>query len=157
MLDQLQVDISLGQRYALCVGIGQYTELQNRDLRYAVSDAQAIAAVLQDQRQGQFEVTLLTEPSQTTKTVLEKSIDHILNGRHLNTHDLVVIYISCHGSVYGRNNTFYLLPSNAGLEQSGMPKKTTLIDIHDLAKTLTNARVKNIIFFLDACYSGGAG
>src|SRR5205823_13264290 len=38
---------------------------------------------------------------------------------------------------------------------NGMVNKTAVIDIHDIAKMLTSARVKNIIFFLDACYSGG--
>ena len=32
-------DTIKGRRYALCVGIGKYTELTNHDLRYAVLDA----------------------------------------------------------------------------------------------------------------------
>ncbi len=156
MTYQLKMDASIGRRYALCIGIGQYTELVNHDLRYAVSDAQSIADILQDTQQGDFEVTLLTEPIHTTKQALEEHLDQILNAPDLNPEDMVVIYISCHGSIYGRGNTFYLLPSNANLEDA-FPKKTTIIDIHDLAKTLSDAKVKNIIFLLDACYSGGAG
>jgi len=146
-----------GRRYALCVGIGIYTNLNNRHLRYAVSDAQAIAEKLQDIQRGQFEVTLLREPIQTTKNALEKALDYMLNGQHLNENDLVVIYFSCHGDMYLRSNTFFLLPSDTFLLDEGIPQKTTVIDIHDLAKTLTGARVKNIIFLLDACYSGGVG
>jgi len=100
-------------RYALCVGIGQYTELPNRDLRYAVADAQDIANVLRDPERGNFQVTLLTEPSQTTRHALDETIDRTLNAPHLDPKDIVVIYLSCHGSVYGKGNTFYLLPSDA--------------------------------------------
>jgi uncharacterized protein YjbI with pentapeptide repeats len=150
------MDASIGRRYALCIGIGQYTELVNHDLRYAVSDAQSIADILKDTQRGNFEVTLITEPIQTTKQALDEYLDQTLNASNLNPEDMVLIYISCHGSTYGRGNTFYLLPSNTNLEDD-FPKKTTIIDIHDLAKTLSDAKVKNIIFLLDACYSGGAG
>src|SRR5205807_8859759 len=71
--------------------------------------------------------------------------------------DLVMIYLSCHGDVYGKGHTFYLQPSDAEAEADGRPKKTTVIDIHDLSKTLSDAQVKNIIFLLDVCHSGGAG
>ncbi len=147
---------AFARRYALCVGIGQYTNLSNHNLRYAVSDARAIAERLQDPRRGQFEVNLLIEPAQTTKLNLEESLYYTLSGKHLNPQDLIAIYLSCHGSVYGSNNNFYLLPSDAIVEDD-MPKLTSVIDIHDLAKILTGARAKNIIFLLDACYSGGMG
>lgn len=147
---------SLQHRYALCVGIGQYTNLRNRDLRYAASDALAVAERLQDPERGQFEVSCLTEPAQTTKLHIEAALDLLLNGTHINPNDVVVIYLSCHGSVFGKNNTFYLLPSDAIVDDNNTPKKTSVIDIHDLAKMLTGARVKNIIFLLDTCHSGGA-
>ena len=48
--------------------IGTYTKLVNRNLRYAVADAKAIGERLGDPRRGNFEVTILTEPAQTTET-----------------------------------------------------------------------------------------
>ncbi len=146
-----------GNRYALCVGIGQYTNLPNGNLRYAIADAQAIADVLRHPERGTFQVTLLTEPSQTTRQALVEALDQILNAPQLKAEDIVVIYLSCHGSVYGKGNTFYLLPSDAMLEEDSFPKKTTVIDIHDLAKIISGTRVKNILLLLDACFSGGAG
>jgi len=120
-------------------------------------DAKAIAERLSDPQRGNFAVTLLTEPTQTTKHMLEVMLNEMLNAPELNTEDLVVIYISCHGAVYGKGNTFYLLPSDAITEADGMPKKSTVIDIHDLTKLLSDAKVKNTIFLLDVCHSGGAG
>lgn len=62
----------IGHRYALCVGIGQYTQLHNRNLRYAVIDATTLAERLADPQRGNFAVTLLTEPAQTSKIALRR-------------------------------------------------------------------------------------
>ncbi len=146
-----------GRRYALCVGAGTYTRLANRNLRYAVADAKAIAEKLGDSQRGNFAVTLLTEPSQTTEQMLWTTLVEMLNAPELKAEDLVVIYLSCHGDVYGKGNTFYFQPSDAEVGADGIPNKLTMIDIHRLAAALSDARVKNIIFLLDVCHSGGAG
>ena len=155
---QLSKDVAiLGHRYALCVGIGTYTKLTNRNLQYAVSDARIIAERLGDPQRGNFTVTLLTEPSQTTKQILEKTLYRMLNTSSLKPEDMVVIYLAGHGDVYGRGNIFYFQPSDAEVEDDGMPKKLTVIDIYSLATSLSESRAKNIVFLLDVCHSGGAG
>jgi hypothetical protein len=65
-------DAIVSHCYALCVGIGQYIELKNRDLRYAVADATTIAERLADPLRGNFAVTLLIEPAQTSKAASMK-------------------------------------------------------------------------------------
>ena len=156
-MPQLVEGKTTGRRYALCVGIGTYTRLINRNLRYAVADAKAIAEKLSDPQRGNFVVTLLTEPSQTTEQMLWKTLVEMLNAPELEEEDLVVIYLSCHGDVYGKGNTFYFLPSDAEVKANGIPNKLTMIDTHRLATAICDARVKNIIFLLDVCHSGGAG
>jgi uncharacterized protein YjbI with pentapeptide repeats len=146
-----------GRRYALCVGVGTYTRLANRNLRYAVADAKAIAEKLGDPQRGNFAVTILTEPSQTTEQTLWTTLVEMLNAPGLEAEDLVVIYLSCHGDVYGKGNTFYFQPSDAEVGANGVPNKLTMIDTHRLATALSDVRVKNIIFLLDVCHSGGAG
>ncbi len=153
----LKGNTTIGRRYALCIGIGTYTKLANRNLRNAVADATAIAEKLGDAQRGNFAVTLLTEPSQTTEQMLRVTLDKMLNAPDLNAEDLVVIYLSCHGNVHGKGNTFYLLPSDAEVEADGRPKKLTVIDIYGLTTALSEALVKNIIFLLDVCHGGGAG
>ena len=96
---------AIGRRYALCVGIGTYTELMNRNLRYAVTDATAIAEKLGDPQRGNFAVTLLTEPSQTTKRMLEERLDYLLNAPDRKAEDLLLIYFSGHGEVYGKESS----------------------------------------------------
>jgi len=122
-----------------------------------VADAKAIAEILGDPLRGNFDVTLLTEPAETTKQMLKEELDALLNAPKHREEDLVVVCLSCHGNVYGWRKTFYLLPSDAEMERKGMPKRTTVIDIYDLTNSLSEAKVKNIIFLLDICHSGGAG
>lgn len=151
----------IGRRYALCVGIEHYTTLSpaylKPELKYAVSDAQSVAAILGDQQRGNCAVTLLTEPQQTTGLALRNILNEKLNARDLKPEDMVVIYFACHGMVYGKRGTFCLFPSDARLEEDGAPDKSTVINIHDLASILSGAKVKNMIFLLDVCYSGGVG
>ena len=145
-----------GQRYALCIGIPD-NSIPNSILRFAVKDAQDVAELLRDPQRGNFEVTLLTKYQETTKQALEKEIYQKLRDPKLKPEDLVVLYISCHGATYGPDKTFYLLPSDTRFQTDSQPDLLTVLDIHDITRSLSNANVKNIILFLDACYSGGAG
>ncbi len=149
--------MTLGRRYALCVGIGTYTNLTNRNLRYAVADATTIAERLSDPQRGNFSVTRLTEPTQTTKAIIEEAVEKLLSAPDRHAEDLTLIYFSCHGDVYSADNTFCLLPSNAALQADGKFDSTTLIGIYDFAGWFSRARTHNIVMLLDVCHSGGAG
>src|SRR6266700_5516954 len=157
MLSSSEGDMTLGRRYALCVGIGTYTNLINRNLRYAVADATTIAERLADPQRGNFVVTLLTQPTQTSKAVLDEAVEKLLSAPDRQPEDLTLIYFSCHGDVYAEDNTFCLLPSNTALQADGMFEQTTLISIYDLARWFSRARTHNIVMLLDVCHSGGAG
>ena len=157
-MPQLSKDTEiLGSRYALCVGIGTYTNLINHDLRYAVSDATIIAERLADPQRGNFTVTLLAEPNSTCKSALDEAVEKLLSAPDRQAEDLIVIYFSCHGTVSTLDNTFCLLPSDAVLQAEGMLEQTTLISISDFARWLSRAKAQNIVMFLDVCHSGGAG
>src|SRR6266516_7631910 len=96
----------LGRRYALCAGIGTYTNLTNRNLRYAVADATTIAERLADPQRGNFTVTLLSEPASTCKEALGEAIEKLLSTSARRADDLTLIYFSFHGDVYRIADTF---------------------------------------------------
>jgi len=150
-------DLTLGRRYALCIGIGAYTNLINRDLRYAVADATTVAERLADPQRGNFAVTILTEPPQTTKAALEEAVEQLLNAPDRQTEDLVLLYFSCHGDVERIENMFCLLPSDTTVQATGAFEQTTLIGVSDLARWFSQAKTHNIVLLLDVCHSGGAG
>jgi uncharacterized caspase-like protein len=151
------------RRIALCIGIGTYANLPNQRLRYAVADAQAMAKMLGDENRGPYEVTLLTEPAQTTKQQVQKALFQVLHTPGLQAEDLVLISISSHGALSEDGQTFCLLPSDvrmkpdAKVEPDKQVDPATILDIYDLTQVLTNAHVNNCICLLDICYSGGAG
>ena len=145
------------RRYALCVGIGTYTHLVNRNLRHAVADATVIAERLADPQRGGFAVRVLTEPYQTTKATLEEEVKHLLSAPDRQAEDLALLYFSCHGDIYQTDHTFNLLPSNASLQGERMFDPTTLLSIYDFARWFSTAKTQNIVVLLDVCHSGGAG
>ena len=149
--------MTLGRRYALCVGIGTYTNLDNRDLRFAVADATTIAERLADPQRGNFAVTLLRESIQTTKAALDEAVAQLLNAPDRQAEDLVLLYFSCHGDLNKADNTFCLLPSNATLQANEIFEQTTLIGVSDLARWFSQSKTHNIVLLLDVCHSGGAG
>src|SRR6266567_6040582 len=100
MVQSARDTLALGRRYALCAGIGTYTNLANRNLRYAVADATTIAERLADPQRGNFVVTLLTQPTQTSKAVLDEAVEKLLSAPDRQPEDLTLIYFSCHGDVY---------------------------------------------------------
>jgi uncharacterized protein YjbI with pentapeptide repeats/uncharacterized caspase-like protein len=161
MIRRSQQGTTSAQRYALCVGIGKYTKIENHDLRYAVGDAEDVYQILADPARGDCTATLLTTPEETTKEALTNELSRILELP--DPEDLVIIYLSGHGEISHDGQVFLLLPSdtkekvNEKGKATGRLDSTSLLDINDLTKQFTNAQAKNIIMLLDVCYSGGAG
>src|SRR6266487_2388468 len=157
MLQPSNDKMILGRRYALCAGIGTYTNLANRDLRYAVADATTVAERLADPQRGDFVVTLLTESTQTTKAALDQAVEQLLSAPERQAEDLTLLYFSCHGDIERAENTFCLQPSDATSQANGAYEQATLIGISDLARWFSRSRTRNIVLLLDVCHSGGAG
>ncbi len=81
-----------GTRSALIVASQDYTDPGLRRLRAPASDAQALAAVLQDPAIGGFEVrTLLNEPAHVVSLAVEEFFADRRPG------DLLLLHISGHG------------------------------------------------------------
>ncbi len=86
------------QKWALVVGIGQFTDTEIPRLHYTTDDAKAFAAALEDPNIGGFpadNVHVLTDDQATTKNIKEQ-----LNwiARNAQPNDLVVIYVATHGT-----------------------------------------------------------
>ncbi len=145
-----------GRRYALCIGIGKYPHLNNGHLKFATTDAETVAQRLRDPQHGRFEVTLKVSEEETRLDELQQTLFEMLYGQDRMADDVVVIYLACRGMMNGGGN-FYLLPSDAGLnKETELPNLDTLLDFKSIIKTLTNARVKNVVLFLDVCRTQGA-
>lgn len=138
-----------GKSWAVVIGIDEYEKAPR--LKYAVSDALAMAGVLQ--RQG-FQVAALYN-AQATKAAIERELGDRLVDR-VGEQDRVVIFYAGHGetkTVRGGKTMGYLLPVHGqqdALSETGI----SMGRIRELADALPS---KQVLFLVDVCYGGIAG
>jgi len=152
------------QKWALVVGIGNFTDTQIPKLNYTGADATAFAAALKDPAIGGFpsdNVHVLTDDQATTKNIKEQ-----LNwiARHAEPNDLVVIYVATHGTprttdTAGGAN--YLITYDTEVYSGGKLDEdalyATAYPMVELADAVsTRMKALRTAVFLDTCYSGGA-
>ncbi len=152
------------QKWALVVGIGQFTDTQIPKLNYTDADATAFAAALKDPNIGAFpadNVHVLTDEQATTKNIKEE-----LNwiARHAQPNDLVVIYVATHGTprtIDTAGGANYLITYDTEVYSGGNLDEdalyATAYPMVELADAVsTRMKALRTAVFLDTCYSGGA-
>jgi uncharacterized caspase-like protein len=152
------------QKWALVVGIGQFTDTEIPHLNYTTADADSFADALKDPKIGGFpadNVHVLTNDEATTKNIKEQ-----LNwiARHAQPNDLVVIYVATHGtprSADSAGGANYIVTydteaySGGSLDQDAL--YATAYPMVELANAVaTRMKALRTAVFLDTCYSGGA-
>jgi uncharacterized caspase-like protein len=152
------------QKWALVIGIGDFTDAQIPKLNFTTSDADAFAAALKDPNIGQFpadNVQELTNENATTKNIKEK-----LNwiARQAQPNDLVVIYVATHGTprtIDSAGGANYLVTYDTEVYKGGNFDEDAMYATAYPMVELANAvatRMKSLrtAVFLDTCYSGGS-
>lgn len=141
-------------KWALIVGVSKFSNSEN-NLRFAAKDAKDFGRFLV--REANFapdHVKVLTDDRATRLNILEELGDRWLP-RVVEPDDLVVLYISSHGSpadadVVGVNYIIAHDTQSDALYATGIPTQ-------DLIKMI-RSRIKSdrIVLVLDACFSGAA-
>jgi uncharacterized caspase-like protein len=133
-----------GTRSALIVASDDYTDPGLRRLRAPASDAQALAAVLQDPEIGGFQVrTLLNEPAhQVSEAVEEFFADR-------RPDDLLLVHFSCHG-VKDESGELYFATANTKLRRLG----ATAVAAEFVNRRMSRSRSRRVVLLLDCCYAG---
>lgn len=147
--------------HAVVVGINEYQDARIPALRYARADAQAMYDVLTDPTIGRFKpanVTLLLDEQASYKRI--KSEIGTRLPKRTDENSTVCVYFAGHGAPYvdARHTSRdgmekYLIPHDADaddLRASGLSMEA----LQDYFGYITS---RQLIFFLDCCYSGGAG
>ncbi len=141
------------QRYAVVVGVSDYKDPKIPDLKYADADAQAFYDFITSPMGGSFakeNVMLLKNEQATLKNVklavtnfLKKAIDS----------DFVVVFMACHGEPEpDRPNNLYLLMHDSELESLSATAYHMENVNADMKRYIS---AKRLVFFADACHSGG--
>jgi hypothetical protein len=147
-----------GVRHAVVIGINQYKDDRIRDLHFACADAEALYEKLVDPELGRFspENAVLLLDEQATGRNIVSAIGTRLR-RSAGENDLVCIYYAGHGAIDpdpGAENGLqkYIVPHDGDIDDlfsSGIP----MTRVEEFFRRIV---ARQVLFFLDSCYSGGA-
>jgi hypothetical protein len=140
------------KKYAIVIGINDYSGKFIPDLKYAVTDAEALYNVLIDPRQGGFlkeNVFLLTDSSDNPPSAanIGKTLKRMIS--QVDEDDLALVFFSGHG--YEEEGRAYLLPNDADIDALDY----TAIERDAFVRQVDKLKAKKVIVIMDACHSGG--
>ena len=145
-----------GQKWAVVIGISNYSDTQIPSLRYAASDAQSLYDWLLSKKGGKYapaRVKLLLDNQATGKSIKNALFTWL--GQAL-AEDTVIVFFAGHGSPQSPDypNNLFLLPFDVNYDDvatTGFP----MWDIETALKRFIKA--KKVVVIADACHSGGVG
>jgi formylglycine-generating enzyme required for sulfatase activity len=137
--------------YAVVIGISQYRADVIPKVSYAVKDAQAVASLLETQAGiPKKNIKLLTD-SHVTLSDLRNHLGKWLRMR-VKPDSTVYVYYAGHGTPN------VLVQSGSIVPWDGHPDfPDGLYPLKELEDTLSKLPTKNVVVFLDSCFSGAAG
>ena len=153
---------SIGNRWAVVIGVGKYESAAIPSLRYTVADAEAMYRTLIGPAGFKKDnVLLLTDRSERKPTL--KNIKYALGtflARSAQKDDTVLIYFAGHGAPETDQRGLerdglakYLIPSDADPDDL----YSTALPMDELQTIFGRLESERVVAFLDACYSGAAG
>jgi len=142
------------RKMALVVGIGSFVDPKIPPLRFTAKDARDVARFLVEKAHfAPSDVTLLTDAEATRESIQNALQRLIISTRE---DDLVVLYISSHGSPFRENKGLsgigYLVTHDTILEKIW----NRAIEYPDFAQKVALIPARRVVTFLDTCFSGQA-
>lgn len=141
-------------KYALVVGVGRFRYGINT-LEFAAFDAMSMHRFLTDPRRGNFprdNAILLTDEGATLKQVTA-ALDRIR--REAERDDLVVVYISSHGSPPDKRGAVNIVTHDTEIKPRERVWHTSITE-ETLREFVDGLRAQRLVMILDTCYSNGA-
>lgn len=153
-----QVLTAVREKWALVIGIGQFSDPKIPQLRYTTQDAMSFAALLQDSGYGRFKtenVHLVTDAQATTRNI-KAELNWLARVSH--SDDLVVIYLATHGSSRSMDTAGvnYIITHDTEITDPDALYATALPMIEVSNAVASRVRARRTAIFLDTCYSGAA-
>ncbi len=151
-MDKTRVNRPIKDKWALVIGVSKFAD-SSINLKYAAKDAQDFREyLLKEAKFAPDHVHLLTDEQATRENILDSVGDKWLP-RVANPDDLVLIYISSHGSPskVDLNGVNYLVAYNTDkdhLYATGVPMQEFVKMIKE------RVHADRIVLMMDACHSG---
>ena len=160
------VSTALREKWALVVGISKFRAgqaLPKLNLQFPAKDARDFAAFLKDPNYGSFKpenVQLLTD-EQATTVKIRYGLSWL--AQNAGKDDLVVIYLSSHGSPREADavGVSYVVTHDTDISSDFASTKDGLyatgLPMDDIVQAAQNRiKAERVVVFLDTCYSGAA-
>lgn len=148
----------LGDKWALVVGISKFQDKHLPHLNFASKDAKDFSNLLLDPNVGRFKasnVHVLTEGEVTAKQL---KIELNWLARSAQANDLVVIFVSTHGTPRNRDTAEvnYIATTDTETEPEDNLYATSIpmVGISDVVRE--RIRAQRTVILLDTCHSGAA-
>lgn len=150
--------LTMGETYAIVVGISNYQDTGITDLKFAHRDAEAFVAYLRSPAGGSIPTqnikVLLNE--QATLAGLASAWDELTEEGKILPGDRIIFYFSGHGDVETRlsSKPGYLLCHNAPARVYTAGGTFDVRVLQDYVTTLSQDKQAKVVLFIDACHSG---
>jgi hypothetical protein len=141
---------SYSASYALVIGINNY--LHASPLGYAISDAEAVAKLIQDSFGFSKEnITLLLDKKASRNEIIKRFMSFTSDA--IDENSRVFVFFAGHGytTKSRRTDVGFLVPHDGNVHNLG-----TLIRWDELTRNADLISAKHILFVMDACYGGTA-
>lgn len=146
------------RKWALVIGISQFEDKKVPRLNYPAKDAQDFANMLKDPQAGRFQsdnVRVLLNSDATTKQI-KAGLNWL--ARSAQPEDLVVVFISSHGSPreMDTRNVNYIVTNDTEIKPQDQLFASALpmVEVTDVVRSRILAR--KTLILLDTCHSGAA-
>jgi Caspase domain len=148
----------LGDKWALIIGISKFQDKHLPRLNFASKDAKDFTALLLDPNAGRFKASNVHSLAEGQVTTKELKIQLNWLARSAQPNDLVVIFLSSHGTPRNRDTAEvnYIATSDTETEPEDNLYATAfpMVDISDVVRTRIKAQ--RTVILLDTCHSGAA-
>ena len=146
----------LGQRFAVVVGVSEYSDRSISGLRYADDDALAFYGFLVSERAGlggfdPENVKLLLNEEATYRNIRTALFTFLMAATE---RDVVMLYFAGHGAPDPfRPTEHYLLSYDTNVESLA----GTALPMSDVSEAVRRIRARDVIVITDACHSAAVG
>lgn len=144
-------------RFAMVLGVGEFSQQGVRPLEYAAGDARTFHAFLTDPAAGRFsagDAQLLVNERATSRNVLAW-LDRV--EAQAQPDDLVVFYASTHGSSPDSEGLMAVITHDTVIDRpTASQLRKTSVPGARLAQFVQNVKARRLIIILDTCYSSAA-
>ena len=148
----------LGEKWALVVGISKFQDKHLPRLNFASKDAKDFSSLLLDPGVGRFKASNVHALTEGQVTAKELKIELNWLARSAQPNDLVVIFLSSHGTPRNRDTAEvnYIATSETETEPEDNLFATAfpMVEISDVVRTRIKAQ--RTVILLDTCHSGAA-